>query len=145
MLDPRKRNRTPPTPGIIAARLGNLEIPTGLISQRSSRALTVRIRPVLLSMNESEYHKLVSAWLDSSFSDIDHEPYLDSGRIPDFIVHTPFESYVIEVEDGWDSLYAGIGQAAVYASETGHKPVVIMPTVPDQEPGWYWGVRVETV
>lgn len=77
-------------------------------------------------VKESEYQQAVAAWLAESFADVEYKPYLDSGRIPDFIARTPFESYVIEVENEWEP-YMGIGQAEVYAAESGHEPVVVFP------------------
>lgn len=97
-------------------------------------------------ISEAAYHDVVRAWLRESFASIDHEVTLPSGRRPDFIAHTPFESYVIEVENSASSLYDALGQAAVYAEETGHTPVVVFPAddAPDIAtiPDW---VRVETI
>lgn len=91
-------------------------------------------------MSEAEFHDLVRAWLAESFAAVDHEVTLPSGRRPDFIAYTPFESYVLEVEDSADSLYTAIGQAAVYFEETGHRPVVVFPADdapdPDRIPWW---------
>lgn len=79
-------------------------------------------------MSEREFHKLVAAWLSESFADVEHEVYLEgSGHYVDFIAHTPFHSYAIEVEDSWDSIYDGLGQASMYGAETGHIPVVVFP------------------
>lgn len=98
-------------------------------------------------MLESDYHRLVAAWLDESFSDVEHEVTLDSGRRVDFVAHTPFASYVIEVENNNDGsdLYNGVGQAAVYAEETGHEPVVVVPADGYGGPPAYGQVHVETV
>lgn len=87
-------------------------------------------------MNEADFHELVAAWLRESFADVEHEVVLDSGRRPDFIAHTPFDSYIIEVEDSADSLYNAIGQAVVYSKETGMTPVIVFPAsdAPEIEP-----------
>lgn len=91
-------------------------------------------------MTEAQFHELVAAWLRDSFVEIEHEVTLPSGRRPDFIAHTPFVSYVLEVEDSRDTLYDAIGQAAVYAEETGAEPVVVFPADdaphPDEIPDW---------
>lgn len=97
-------------------------------------------------MTEAEFHGLVAAWLREAFVDVEHEVTLPSRRRVDFIAHTPFHSYVIEVEDSADSLYNAIGQSAVYAGETGHQPVAVFPAddypQPDEIPDW---LEVETV
>lgn len=85
-------------------------------------------------IQESEYQKRVAEWLRESFSDIEHEPTLESGRRPDFVVHTPFESYVLEVENTFDEIYNGIGQTSVYGVETGHTPLVVVPADTVTEP-----------
>lgn len=97
-------------------------------------------------MSEADFHELVRAWLLESFVHVEHEVTLESGRRPDFIAHTPFESYVIEVEDSADSLYNAIGQAAVYEEETGLQPVAVFPAddAPDPELVPFW-LEVETV
>lgn len=82
---------------------------------------------------EAAFHDHVAAWLSESFVDVAHEPTLPSGRRPDFIAHTPFRSYVIEVENTSETLYNAIGQASVYAAETGYRPVVVFPA--DDAPG----------
>lgn len=78
---------------------------------------------------EGEYQELVAAWLAHSFADVETEVVLASWRRPDVVASTPFETYVLEIEDSWDlsSVYQGIGQALVYAAETGHTPVVVLP------------------
>lgn len=85
-------------------------------------------------MTESEFHELVALWLEESFARVEHEPRVSlpesaagSYLIPDFIAHTPFDSYVIEVEDDIDSLETGLGQALRYADLTGFEPVVVLP------------------
>jgi hypothetical protein len=97
-------------------------------------------------LSESAFHTAVAAWLLDSFQQINHEPTLDSGRRPDFVVHTPFRGYVVEVEDSADTLYTGVGQALVYARETGFQPVVVFPATdappPDTVPD---AVRLVTV
>ena len=97
---------------------------------------------------ESDFHDLVAAWLRDAFADgaVEHEVTLPSGRRPDFVVHTPFESYVLEVEDSADSLYDCIGQAAVYSEETGYRPVGVFPATdapdPADVPDW---LTIETL
>lgn len=80
-------------------------------------------------MRESKYHELVAAWLDESFSDVEHEVTLDSGLRPDFVAYTPFDTYVIEVENTASNsdVYNGLGQCQVYAWETGYTPVLVLP------------------
>lgn len=97
-------------------------------------------------MREAKFHDLVAAWLREAFVDVEHEVTLPSRRRVDFVAHTPFASYVIEVEDSADSLYNAIGQSAVYSRETGHRPVAVFPAddAPDaaEIPDW---LEVETV
>lgn len=97
-------------------------------------------------ISEAEFHDRVSEWLAVSFQKVQHEVTLPSGRRVDFIAHTPFESYCIEVEDSADSLYNAIGQAAVYQAETGHTPVIVFPA--EDAPAQYlvpdW-LEIETV
>lgn len=97
-------------------------------------------------MLEAEFHTLVAAWLRDAFVEVDHEVTLPSGRRPDFVAYTPFDSYVLEVEDSAGSLYDCIGQCAVYAEETGYTPVGVFPAddAPDADeiPSW---LEVETV
>lgn len=80
-------------------------------------------------MREKEYHKAVGGWLSQSFTDVEHEVRLPSGRRPDFIAHTPFHSYVIEVENSWSNhdIKDGLGQAQIYGAETGFVPVLVFP------------------
>jgi len=79
-------------------------------------------------VTEAQFHDLVAAWLDENFVDIEHEPTLPETRHePDFRVHTVFDAYVVEVEDGWDSVYTGIGQAFLYAQETDSESVLVLP------------------
>lgn len=80
-----------------------------------------------MTLSESEFHDAVAAWLLDSFQHVEHEPTLDSGRRPDFIAHTPFHSYVIEVENSGSEVYEAIGQATIYALETDHQPVIVYP------------------
>lgn len=89
----------------------------------------------MTQLSEADFHELVAAWLAESFAEVEHEVTLPSGRRPDFIAHTPFHSYVLEVEDSADSLYDCIGQAAVYAEETGHDPVAVFPADDAPDPG----------
>jgi hypothetical protein len=86
-------------------------------------------------MSEKEYHKLVAAWLDKKFAEVKSEPFLEEmRRFPDFVAHTPFESYVIEIEDDFESITTGIGQAEMYAAESGYTPVVIIPANEVKQP-----------
>lgn len=96
-------------------------------------------------MSEADYHRLVAAWLRDAFVDVEHEPRLESGYRPDFLAHTPFGGYAIEVEDDATTLYNGLGQALVYARETGYEPIAVFPADADIEPGQYGSVTVETV
>lgn len=87
-------------------------------------------------MGEATVQRLVAAWLRESFADVEHEPRLPAtGRVPDFIAHTPFESYVIEVEHGsFEDLFTGLGQAYAYAQFTDHTPVVVLPADEVEDP-----------
>lgn len=78
-------------------------------------------------MRETDFHNVVKEWLGKYFSNVHHEVTLPSGRRVDFVVETPWQTYAVEVENSTGDLYNGIGQAMVYASETGYKPVIIMP------------------
>lgn len=79
-------------------------------------------------VTEQRFRELVVAWLSDSFADVEAQPTLsETSHRPDYIAHTPFESYVIEVEDSWDSIYEGLGQAHLYAAESGHTPVAVFP------------------
>lgn len=88
----------------------------------------------LSTSSEAEFHNLVATWLSESFEYVEHEPYLDSGRIPDFVAHTPFETYAIEVEDNWEAVYTGVGQAEGYAAELDAEPVVVIPATAVEQP-----------
>lgn len=80
-----------------------------------------------MSESEAEFHIAVRSWLLAAFEHVEHEVTLPSGRRPDFIAYTPFESYVVEVESSGGKVYEAIGQISVYAHETGHTPVVVFP------------------
>lgn len=98
--------------------------------------------------HERDYHEAVAAWLDASFALVEHEVTLDSGLRPDFIARTPFESYVIEVENGTGNgeLYNGLGQCLVYSQETGLTPVLVLPAEHGYDgPASYGPVQVVTV
>ena len=90
--------------------------------------------------DEADFHRAVRAWLADAFEIIEHEPVLSSGRRPDFIARTPFESYVLEVESTGDRVYEAIGQAGTYSVETGYEPVVVYPAhdPPDADPFPDW-------
>lgn len=97
---------------------------------------------------ERDYHTAVASWLAESFADVEHEPVIDSGHEPDFIAHTPFDSYIVEVENGVDNaeLYNGLGQCLVYSQVTGLKPVLVLPADHGYEgPFQYGPVKVVTV
>lgn len=97
---------------------------------------------------ERGYHEAVASWLDQSFAMVEHEPVIDSGKEPDFVAHTPFDSYVIEVENGTEDreLYNGLGQCLVYAEETGLVPVLVLPAEHGYDgPASYGPVQVVTV
>lgn len=82
------------------------------------------------SESESEFREAVAAWLADAFVVVDAEPTLPSGRRPDFRAVTPFETYIIEVENNGRDLgdiYTGLGQVEVYAQETGDVPVLVFP------------------
>lgn len=85
-------------------------------------------------VSEDKFHELVASWLKESFSEITHEPRLESYREPDFIVSTPFQSYVIEVEDTFEDIFTGTGQAMYYGAETSHEPVIVIPADEVEEP-----------
>lgn len=89
-------------------------------------------------VSEDRFQDAVYAWLRHSFVRVESEIYLKgTGHFVDFIAYTPFESYAIEVEDSWGSIQSGIGQALLYAAETGHEPVVVLPAEeidPDELP-----------
>lgn len=102
---------------------------------------------------EKRFHDLVAAWLAESFADVNHEVRIDlpedaegSYVVADYVAHTPFQSYVIEVEDTVHSLETGLGQALRFADLTGHAPVVVFPaeewTLAKRR---IWPVEVETV
>lgn len=63
------------------------------------------------------------------------EPFLPSGRIPDFLVDGPFCVWLVEVENSVDDLASGVGQALLYAGEYADgndaEPVVYIPTPVD--------------
>lgn len=92
-------------------------------------------------MSEAEYHELVAVWLDESFADVEHEVYLDSGRWVDFVARTPFTTYAIEVEDNWEGVYSGIGQAIGYAAELGGEGIVVLPADAVEDPEYTYIVE----
>lgn len=99
-----------------------------------------------MTIPESEFHKKVAEWLNESFEVVEHEVTIESGKRPDFIAHTPFHTYVIEVENTSDTLYRAIGQVGVYSVETGHDPVLVFPADADIDtevvPEWVNLVRL---
>lgn len=98
-------------------------------------------------MRESTYHNAVASWLLDTFAAdaIEHEPTLDSGREPDFLVRTPWGGWAIEVENSSDDAYNGLGQALVYAHETGLQPVVVFPADESVPQPTFGPVEVENV
>lgn len=84
--------------------------------------------------DETHYHDLVASWLASSFVQVEHEVRLDlpdaaqgSYVVADFVAYTPFEAYVVEVEDSADTLEQGLGQALRFAALLDAAPVVVLP------------------
>lgn len=96
-------------------------------------------------ISEKQYHKIVLGWLEDSFVQVDYEPRLDSGREPDFIAYTPFSTYVIEVENDFESIKSGIGQAVMYSGETGHNPIVVFPHHTIEEPEYSYILKESPV
>lgn len=97
---------------------------------------------------EVDYHDRVHEWLEESFANVRHEPLLASGREPDFLALTPFESYVVEVENGTSNaeLYNGLGQCLVYADEAEADPILVLPAGHGyDDPSRFGPVRVVTV
>lgn len=92
-------------------------------------------------VSEAHFHGLVAAWLRDSFADVEHEPTIESGREPDFVVHTPFQSYVLEIENTFDDIYNGVGQAAVYSVEMGLERIVVVPADTIDEPDLLAGLQ----
>lgn len=86
-------------------------------------------------MTEADFQDAVGTWLREHFIHVKHEPVLsDTQREPDFVVHTPFETYAVEVEDSFENLYRGLGQAIGYAAEVDGVPVVVLPATVIEEP-----------
>lgn len=86
-------------------------------------------------MNEDVFQVSVKRWLEEHFIHVDEEPVLhDTERRPDFLVRTPFETYVIEAENDFENLYTGIGQVIGYAAETDGIPIVVLPAGEIEQP-----------
>lgn len=81
-----------------------------------------------MKISEDKFQELVYSWLSESFAHVEAEVVLeDSGRRPDFIAYTPFDSYVIEVENDWTSIKDGLGQCVMYEAETDMTPILVLP------------------
>lgn len=81
--------------------------------------------------HESEFTEKVEEELESFFGEenVRREVYLpETWRFADFVVQTEFFGFVVEVENDWDSVFKGIGQATLYASHYPNCfPVVVLP------------------
>lgn len=92
----------------------------------------------MTTIPESEFHHFVGEWLREYFHPdcIEHEPRLETtDRIVDYRVTTPWNVYMVEVENRFEDLYNGVGQARFYAMhEPESTPVVILPAGDHPEP-----------
>lgn len=81
---------------------------------------------------EREYTEDVALYLYEHFGSdrVNSTEYLHkSGTFPDYWITGPICDYAVEVENGADSLYEGVGQALYYAAHAPTKtvPVVVFP------------------
>lgn len=88
-----------------------------------------------MTVPESEFHQTVREFLEESFASdvVEHEVVLEAtDRVVDFRVSTPFRTYFVEVENSFEDIFVGVGQAEMYAGADG-VPVVILPSTDDVE------------
>lgn len=80
-------------------------------------------------ISEAEFTPLVEQWLRRWFADgaIDTGPTLSTGRRPDYLVQTPLNTFVVEVENDWNS--TANTQTAFYAAHDpdSFTPVTVLP------------------
>lgn len=100
----------------------------------------------MTTIPEAEFHHYVGDWLREYFTpeQIEHEPRLSAtARRPDYRVTTPWDVYLIEVENRFEDLYNGVGQATFYAEHVPDAtPVVVLPAGQHPEPELSYFERV---
>lgn len=77
---------------------------------------------------ESEFHETVAAWLEANFGEanVTYEPRLPAtGRVPDFWVRDDLCNYAVEVENDWEAVIKGVGQAVLYAAHSPNTVAVV--------------------
>lgn len=61
----------------------------------------------------------------------------DSGRYPDILIEgSRFGNFAVEAENDFETAFKGVGQALLYARETGYTPVLVLPEGHTEEPEW---------
>lgn len=87
---------------------------------------------------ETEFHKRVKSYLHEKYGEnnVVSQAYLeDTGRWADFRVESPLGVIYIEVENDFEAVFKGIGQAELYAShESNARGIVIFPEEHIEEP-----------
>jgi len=95
-----------------------------------------------MSIQEDEFHQLVKTWLEREYGseNVEHEVYLSEPyRFVDFVVDTPLTTFVIEVENGSDSIIEGVGQAILYSGAApSYQPLVLVPHGVSEQPEGEW-------
>lgn len=81
--------------------------------------------------SERTYHERVREYLVEQYGEenVESTKYLDeTGRFADFWVEGPVVTLAVEVENDWEAVSKGIGQATLYsAHDDDAVPVVIVP------------------
>lgn len=87
---------------------------------------------------EDEFHRYVGEWFRHHYGqeNVSHEVYLDAtGRYADFIINSPIGTLCVEVENDFESVMNGTGQAVLYGT---HYPntisVVVVPAEHTESP-----------
>lgn len=88
---------------------------------------------------ERPYHERLVEHLVTEYGEehVETDVYLEeTGRFCDVLVETPLVTLALEVENDWEAVIKGIGQATLYAAHypEGAVPVVVTPPGHVEEP-----------
>lgn len=89
--------------------------------------------------SERPYHDCVVAWLKEEYGEdnVETDKYLrETGRYCDVWIDGPLAVLAVEIENDWEAVLKGIGQAHLYAAHetAGAVPMVITPPGHVEEP-----------
>lgn len=91
----------------------------------------------MIEQTEQEFAQKVREFLIDVYGEenVHMEYYLGrSERLCDFFVRGPLTKFAIEVENNWEAVYGGAGQAIQYAQEIDAVPVIVVPKGCVEEP-----------